>query len=82
VSLKQCGLESRSWRDALHTTLCDKVYQCLAAGRFFSPGTPASSTNRTDNYDITEILLKVVVLNTISMPFICGVGCHSFPVFQ
>jgi hypothetical protein len=28
------------------------------------PGTPASSTNKTDRHDITEILLKVV-LNTI-----------------
>jgi hypothetical protein len=30
---------------------------------FFSPGTPVSSTNKTDRHDITEILLKVV-LNT------------------
>ena len=29
------------------------------------PGTPVSSTNKTDRYDITEILLKVV-LNTIN----------------
>jgi hypothetical protein len=35
----------------------------LAAGRWFSPGTPVSSTNKTDIYDITEILLKVA-LNT------------------
>jgi hypothetical protein len=30
------------------------------------PGTPVSSTKKTDHYDITEILLKVV-LNTISL---------------
>jgi hypothetical protein len=30
----------------------------------FSPGTPVSSTNKTDSHDMTEILLKVV-LNTI-----------------
>jgi hypothetical protein len=30
----------------------------------FSPGTPVSSTNKTDYHDITEILLKVV-LNAI-----------------
>jgi len=30
----------------------------------FSPGTQISSTNKTDRYDITEILLKVA-LNTI-----------------
>jgi len=35
-----------------------------AAGRWFSPCTPGSSTNKTDLHDITEILLKVA-LNTI-----------------
>jgi len=49
----------------LDTTLCDKVCQCLATGRWFSPGTPVYSTNKTDCHDITEILLKVV-LNTIT----------------
>ena len=46
------------------TTLCDEVYQWLATGRWFSPGPPVSSTNKTDQHDITEILLKVA-LNTI-----------------
>jgi hypothetical protein len=45
--------------------LCDKVCQWLATGQWFSPGTPISSTNKTDCYDITEILLKVA-LNTIN----------------
>ena len=44
----------------------DKVCQWLAAGRLFSPGTPVSSTNKTDRHDITEILLKVA-LNTITL---------------
>ena len=35
------------------------------ASRWFSPGTPVSSTNTTDRHDITEILLKVA-LNTIT----------------
>ena len=35
-----------------------------AEGRFISPSTPVSSTNKTDRHDITEILLKVA-LNTI-----------------
>ena len=34
--------------------------------RWFSPGNPISSTNKTDRYDITEILLKVV-LDTITL---------------
>jgi hypothetical protein len=35
----------------------------LAHGRWFSPGTSASSTIKTDRLDIAEILLKVA-LNT------------------
>jgi hypothetical protein len=34
----------------------------------FFPGTPASSTNKTDHYDITEILLNVAI-NTINLQF-------------
>ena len=41
----------------------DKVYQLLAHGRWFFPGTPASSTTKTGRHDIDEILLKVE-LNT------------------
>jgi hypothetical protein len=33
----------------------------LAHGRWFSPGTPASSTTKTDRHDIAEILLKVAL---------------------
>jgi hypothetical protein len=39
----------------------DKVYQLLAHGRWFAPGTPASSTTKTGHHDITEILLKVAL---------------------
>jgi hypothetical protein len=39
-----------------------------ATGRWFSPGTPVSSTNKTDRHDITEILLKVA-FNTITLPY-------------
>ena len=46
------------------TTLCDKVCQWLPTGRWFSPGPPVSSTNKTDLHDITEIFLKVA-LSTI-----------------
>jgi hypothetical protein len=38
-----------------------KVYQLLAHGRWFSPGTPASSTTKT----IAEILLKVALSTKI-----------------
>jgi hypothetical protein len=55
-----------SWRGVLDTTSCDKVCQWLATGRWFSPGTLISCTNKTDPNDITEILLKVA-LNTITL---------------
>jgi hypothetical protein len=38
-------------------------YQLLAHGRWFSPGTPASSIYKTGRHNIAEILLKVA-LNT------------------
>ena len=38
------------------TTLCDKVCQWLAPGRWFSPCTPISSPNKTDHTDITKIV--------------------------
>ena len=46
-------------------TICDKVCKWLATGRWFSPGIPVSSTNKTECHDITEIILKVA-LNTIN----------------
>jgi hypothetical protein len=55
----------------------DKVYQFLAHGRWFSPGTPASSTTKTDPHDIAEILLKVVV-NTINQ-IIKSLESHDQP---
>ena len=61
-----CEFESRWWRGALDTTLCNKVCQGLATGRWFSPGTPLLFTNKTNRHDITEILLRVA-LNTITL---------------
>jgi len=49
-------LESRSWRSVLDTTLCNKVCQWLAEGRWFSPGIQVSSTNKTDRHYVIEIL--------------------------
>jgi hypothetical protein len=56
-----CEFEPRSWRGILDTTLCDRVCQWLSTGLWFSPGSPVSSTNKTDCYDITEIWLKMVL---------------------
>ena len=49
----------------LDITLCDKVCLWLAAGQWFSLGTPLSPNNKTDLHNITEILLKVA-LNTMN----------------
>jgi len=52
------------------TTLCDKVCQWLATGRWFSAGPQVSFTNKTYRHDITEILLKVA-LSTIKQTYQC-----------
>ena len=60
VRARLCKLHKR-----VHSTRSrsDNAYQLLAHGRWFSPGTPASSTTKTGHHDIVEILLKAV-LNT------------------
>ena len=61
-------LEFRFGRDIYNTGILttDSYLILLATGRWFSPGPPVSSTNKTDHHDIhvTEILL-IVSLNTI-----------------
>jgi hypothetical protein len=57
-----CEFESRSQHYMNH----DEVCQWLATNQWFSPGTPVSSTNKTERHDIMEILLKVA-LNTINI---------------
>ena len=39
----------------------DNVYQLLAHGRWFSPGTLTSSTTKTGRHDIAKKLLKVAL---------------------
>jgi hypothetical protein len=57
VRARICKLQKKWTRLAA----CDKVYQLLVHGRWFSPGTPASSTTIIGRHDIAEILLKVVL---------------------
>jgi hypothetical protein len=44
----------------------DKVYQLLAHGRWFSPGTVASSTTKTGHHDIAESGVKHQKSNQIN----------------
>jgi hypothetical protein len=66
-----CEFERRLWRILPDTTLCDKVCQWLATGRWFSQGTSVSSTNKSDCHNIAEILLKTIG-NTHRTWQICG----------
>jgi hypothetical protein len=68
----------------------DKVYHLLTHGRWFSLGTPASSTTKTGCHDIAEILLKVA-LNTknqsinkvdIASQNVIVIFCHFSSNFQ
>ena len=58
VRAQLCGLQKGCTRLA---TASDKFYQLLAHGRWFFPGTPASSTTKTGRHDIAEILLKLAL---------------------
>jgi hypothetical protein len=62
LKANSCEFEFHLWRGVLDTTSCDKVFQWLTVGHWFSPGTLISSTNKTDCHDITEILLKVALI--------------------
>ena len=58
VRTRLCKLKKGYTRLAVAS---DKVYQLLAHGRCFSPGTPAFSTTKTGRHDIAEILLKMAL---------------------
>ena len=60
VRARLCKLQKGCTRLAAAS---DKAYQLLVHGRWFSPGTPASSITKTGRHYIAEILLKVA-LNT------------------
>jgi hypothetical protein len=56
-----------------------QVCQWLAVGRWFSPCTPISSTNKTDRSEKTEILLKMAINQTknkrkLSSTLVCVMG--------
>jgi len=62
-----------------------QVCQWLAVGRWFSPGFPISSTNKTDRSEKTEILLKMA-LNSINQTknkrkLSPTLGCVMGPIF-
>ena len=56
-----CKFEHSLWQGVLDRTICHKVFQWLATGRWFSLDPPVSSPNKIDSNGITEILLKVAL---------------------
>jgi hypothetical protein len=70
--------------DCRHAAASDKVYQLLAHGRWFSPGTPASSTTKTGRHDIAEILLKMALNTKNKVCFIQSSSSkeENFPFFN
>jgi hypothetical protein len=57
-SLSIIRVQEFSTRQILHSEQCDKAYQLLAHGRWFSPGTPVSSTTKTGRHNIAESGVK------------------------
>jgi hypothetical protein len=51
----------------------------LAHGRWFSPGTPASSITKTGRHDIAEILMKVALNTKNKTLFFCSGVMLYFP---
>ena len=72
-----CKLQKECTRLAVAS---DKVYQLLAHGRWFSPGTPVSATMKTGRHDIAEILLKVALKHQKSPKKLIehGIMCSIF----
>jgi hypothetical protein len=59
-----------------------QVCQWLAVCRWFSPGTPISSTNKTDRSEKTEILLKMPINQTKNKRKLSPtLGCVMGPIF-
>jgi hypothetical protein len=50
------------------------------SSRWFSPGTPVSSINKTDYHNIAEILLKVA-LNTINLFILYSLAIFDYLTF-
>jgi hypothetical protein len=80
IRVRLCKLQKRCTQLAAAS---DKVYQLIAHGRWFSPGTPASSITKTGRHDIAEILLKVELSTIKSKKHIvfvfvsdCLCSCH------
>ena len=79
VRTRLCKLQNWCIRLAVAS---DKVYQLLAHGRWFSLGTPSSSTSKAVRHDIAEILLKVALSTKIQISKFKFIGSHQVTFHQ
>jgi hypothetical protein len=64
VRTQLCKLQKGCTRFAAAS---DEAYQLLSHCRWFSPGTPASSTTKSGCHDIAELLLEVALKHQTSI---------------
>jgi len=62
VRTQLCKLQKRCTQLAITS---NKIYQLLAQGWWFSPGTPTSSTTKTGCHDIAENGVKTKIKSNI-----------------
>ena len=79
----QCLSPLTLWFRTLLMARCtggDQVCQWLATDRWFSHGTPVSSTNKSYRHDITDILLKVALITITLAPLSTSFSLYFGPV--
>jgi hypothetical protein len=57
----QYGHQAKNRKKGVEILIVHCCFSISQHGRWFSPGTPASSTTKTGRHDIVEILLKVAL---------------------
>jgi hypothetical protein len=72
-----CEFEYESGRCVQHYHLCDKVCQWIATGRWFSPGSPVSSINKTDRHNITTNFIVFGLTWSGLKPLIYSTWCKQ-----
>ena len=55
-----CETESHSWRGVIDAKLCYIICQWLAAGWWFTPSAPITSTYKTDHHDMYKCNWNIV----------------------
>jgi hypothetical protein len=81
---KTAKFDTKNRRGVLDTALYDKVCQWHAAGRWFSPDTPVSSTNKTDCHDISWNIVESGIKHQNPNPSIisCFNQCDIVPLYE